>query len=315
MEKKMTMAGANLVLLIFSLLFLFFQLLLVVFAAIYGYGFINDNFYVISLISEFLLILLPVLIYCIYHRLNIKETFRFKSPGMMPVILIVLSSVPAYFVALFLNNIVAYLLQFIGKLPEQSIPIPSTVSELFIGILIIAVSPALCEEMLHRGLMLRAYERRGSYKAVFFTAIFFGLFHFDLTNLVGPIFLGLMIGYFVIRTNSIFAGMLAHFLNNAIAEVLQYISRNSIPDVKSTAISPQDLVYLGIYGVIGLLFLSLFIILLKKATVKNEVLLKPPLTSLRKDITSIFSHVPVIIVIALYFFYAGLLIVTLVFTK
>ena len=65
----------------------------------------------------------------------------------------------------------------------------------------------VCEELMHRGFLLTAYERRGSYRAVVIIAILFGLFHFDIMNLAGPIFLGLIIGYYVIRTGSIFAGI------------------------------------------------------------------------------------------------------------
>ena len=81
---------------------------------------------------------------------------------------------------------------------------------------------------MHRGFLLTAYERRGSYRAVVIVAILFGLFHFDIMNLLGPIFLGAVFGYYVIRTDSIFAGILAHFLNNAIVVVIQYLWGRSV---------------------------------------------------------------------------------------
>ncbi len=298
MEKRVAMAGANIVLLGFSVMFFCFQLLLVVLALIYGFDFIKDNFYVITLTGELVFILLPVIVYACYKKLDIKYVFRLNNPGFIPILLIFLIAVPAYFVALFLNNAAAYFIQLVNELPAQSVPVPQNPGELLVGLLVIALAPAFCEEIMHRGLVLRAYETRGTMKAVFFSGILFGIFHFDLTNLLGPIFLGILIGYYVIRTNSLIAGITAHFLNNSIAEALQYIGRDS--NNYSNAISLEELSYLALYGAIGLVLTIVFTALLKKATSKNAGLIKAPISNTAKDIVSIFSHWPLILVIIFY---------------
>ena len=167
------------------------------------------------------------------------------------------------------------------------------------SLFVFAVAPGICEELMHRGLMISAYERRGTYTAIAFTAVLFGLFHFDMLNLLGPIFLGILIGYYVLRTNSIFTGILAHFLNNAIAVILSYLS-TKIPAAETVnRITSEQLILLIVYGVIGLILLSLVIMLFNKAT-KNRFAEKPPLASLKNDIVSIWSHWPIIAVTVLY---------------
>lgn len=298
MNKKVTVTGVNVLFFIFAVVLLFSQIALVFINELLDLKLFDKNIYVMLLINQFILILIPVLLYTFIFRLDFKEVFRFNRLKLLPGLLIVLLAVPAYFVAAMLNSFVLYLLQFIGQIPDSPIPVPGNIPELVVGILIIGVSPAICEELLHRGLLLKAYEKRGSIKAVVITSIFFGVFHMDITNLLGPIFLGLLIGYYVIRTNSIFAGMLAHFLNNTIAECLSYLTRNW-EDTSQTTISLSDLGTITMLGVAGLIIV---LILIRWFTFLSENIgeIRPPISSVRKDITAILSHWPNIATLALY---------------
>lgn len=310
MNRKITLTGANIIFFIFALVFIVYQLAL---AIIFGAEVFTDHIYLMLLFNELILILIPVLAYAAGKRVNIKETFRFNKPGLVPVLLIVLLSFPAYMIAAMLNNGLIYFLQSIGRIPAQPIPIPGSVPELLTGLLVIAVLPGVCEEMMHRGLLLRAYEKRGSYKAVVITAILFGLFHFDLTNLLGPVFLGLLIGYYVIRTNSILAGMLAHFLNNAIAELMQYFSGSRIQPEYVT-VSAGEMGELLAYGFGGLIVAGFLLIVFKRAT-EGRAVIVPPISGAGADFKSVISHWPIIVIVSLYFFMQVLFLISIVVEK
>lgn len=307
MNNKLTFTGANIFFLVFTVVFLAYQVILSFFmgAAVF------DNMYLIITINE-LGILAFVLIYCFIKKVNIKETFRFNNPGLLPMVLITVISLPAIFVASMLNSLVIYLLQFIGDVPASTIPVPQNAKELLLGLLIVAVLPGICEEMMHRGLLLRAYERRGSYKAVVIVAVYFGLFHFDITNLLGPIFLGLIIGYYVIRTNSIYAGIYAHFLNNAISVAVQYLARTQ--RVESLAISEVELVSTIIFGIISLVVTVGLMYLFKMVTEKRAVSVAP-IARVGQDVKAVLSHWPIIVIIVLYFLMAVLYIVSILLAK
>ena len=313
-NRKVTVTGANILFFIFAISFLSYNLILGFVDAIAGGRIIKNNMYLMLFINEYIFILLPVIIYAVVKRLDFREVFRFRRLKIAPAALIILASLPAYFTAAMLNTFVVYVLQFVGDVPAQTIPVPQSIRELLLGLLLIAFSPALCEEMLNRGIMLKGYENRGSAKAVVITAIFFGLFHFDITNLFGPIFLGLLIGYYTIRTNSIFAAMLAHFMNNAIAEVFSYIFRNEIVEEYTVKILPGELGSSVFYGIAGLIILSFLLKLFKRVTDKSAVI-KPPIANIRGDIVSILSHWPVIITLTLYILIAVMYILSIVVTK
>lgn len=312
MNGKVTVTGANKVFFTFAVSYTVFQFILVILASIYGEGFLTSNTYEILLINQYIVVLVPVIVHVLYKRLDITETFRLRKLSVTSAVIIVLMALPAQFAANMLNSIVAYLLQHLGEIPVTPIPVPRNPSELATGILVIAVSPAICEELLHRGLMLKAYENRGSLKAIIITSIFFGIFHFDITNFLGAAFLGLLIGYYVIRTNSIFAGMLAHFLNNAIYELMQYFNNDSSPPESRVSVTGSDMYAYVLYGLAGLILLFLLLIVFNRAT-RDKCVLKPSISSLKEDAVSILSHWPVIAVLLLYAFFSVLTLLSIIY--
>ncbi len=307
MNNKLTFTGANILFLIFTVIFLGYQFVL---GIILGEA-LTDYVYLIVIINQ-LIILASVLIYCFVKKINIKETFRFNNPGLIPILVITLLALPATFAAGMFNTIMVYLLQFIGDIPSAGIPVPQNLPELLTGILIIGVMPGVCEEMLHRGLLLRSYERRGSYKALIIVAIFFGLFHFDITNLLGPILLGLIIGYYVIRTNSIWAGIYAHFLNNTIATIIQFIAKESQPE--KLTVSGIELTSTVIIGLVCLGITAGLLILFKNVT-ENRAVIVPPISRIGKDVKAVLTHWPIILYLLLYFIMTMLYLLTIVLSK
>jgi len=300
MDNRATVKGVNKVFLFFTGLYLLFQFILGILTGIFGNKVLEGKYlYIILLINQFIIVLLPVLYYTLRNKLNIKSTFRFNRLKLIPAVIILAISVPAYFVASMLNNFIVFFLQHYIKLPEVPIPIPGNKIELLISLFVLAISPAICEELMHRGLFLNAYERRGTIRAVFLTAIVFGLFHFEITNLVGPIFLGILIAFYVVRTNSIYAGMLAHFVNNAFFVFIQYSYKNNFENVINVSITTEALTSISIIGTASLFIVFLLINVFKKVTQKTDVEL-PAIGNIQSDISSIFFHWPMILVLLVY---------------
>ncbi len=312
MDKRPKITEVNILFFIFETIFLVFQVLLVVLAMVaslryggeYYESFFKDNIYAITLVSELVIILVPVLIFIRIRKLNFKTVMRFNKPGIAPMLLLIPASFGAYLVAMMLNGVAMYFIQFLGDIPRNPIPVPGSLGELAIGILVIAVTPAFCEELMHRGLMLSAYERRGTIKAVVITSLFFGIFHFDISNLLGPVFLGLLIGYYVIRTNSIWAGIFAHFLNNTLAELHQYFFNDPQLSAENVVMMKEDLFGLIITGFIGIVLLS-GILAGFHAVTSGRYSYTRPISSIGQDIRSVITHWPVIVVLVLYVLMAG----------
>ena len=85
-------------------------------------------------------------------------------------------------------------------------------------LLVIAVAPAIGEELVFRGVIGRGLTARwGLVAGVLITSVLFGLVHGDPVHVVGVIPLGIMMHVIYLATRSFWAPVLFHFANNAMA--------------------------------------------------------------------------------------------------
>jgi sodium transport system permease protein len=86
---------------------------------------------------------------------------------------------------------------------------------------LIAVSPAVCEELLFRGAILSGLRRAlRPLPAALCCGALFGLFHLQVVRMIPTAILGTLLAWLAISGRSIVPAMIFHFLNNAAAVVL-----------------------------------------------------------------------------------------------
>lgn len=207
------------------------------------------------LITEFFLVMTPAFLLALVLGANIKKEFRFNGFTFKEFWLVTVIMITLYPLAMFLNFLPNILISTLGELPQNPIQVPTDFKGFFIYLVVIAGSAGLCEEILFRGFIMRSYERLGQWKAIILSGIFFGMFHFNLQNLLGPVFLGVIIGYIVIRTNSLWMGIYAHMVNNAFALFLGRI----LLGVSDETVGADPVTLQGILlAVVMLLFIATF---------------------------------------------------------
>lgn len=174
------------------------------------------------LITEYVLILLPVIIYLKIKDVSIKETLKLKKLKFKHGLMVIGITILNYPIALFFNLIIMTIISRFSDIQQLPIPTATNFNE-YIGLFfIIAISAGICEEVFFRGLLLSSYENEFGKSAIVITAIMFGVFHFNPQNLLAPIILGVIFGYLVQVTGSIYAGIIGHIANNGIAVTLAY---------------------------------------------------------------------------------------------
>ncbi|HMB97096.1 MAG TPA: type II CAAX endopeptidase family protein [Balneolaceae bacterium] len=100
----------------------------------------------------------------------------------------------------------------------------------------IGLVPAVCEEVLFRGYVMRAFEKSwGIWTAIIVSGLMFGLYHMQLANLLPLATLGILLALVTWLSNSILPAIFAHFVNNGGAVVLATF----FPDVVFADISPE----------------------------------------------------------------------------
>jgi len=85
----------------------------------------------------------------------------------------------------------------------------------------IAVGPAIGEELLFRGIILRSLAARlPGGLAVLLSAILFGAIHFDALQGLGAMLIGLYLGFLALATGSLWPAIAAHAINNLLCALL-----------------------------------------------------------------------------------------------
>lgn len=112
----------------------------------------------------------------------------------------------------------------------EGMPRAGDAAELAAALLCGALLPALCEEMLFRGVLLLSLERRmKAGLAVFLSALLFSLLHFSPRGFAALLVIGLFLGALVLRCRNLWLAVLFHFLYNATVIVMEALGGSPSP--------------------------------------------------------------------------------------
>lgn len=115
-----------------------------------------------------------------------------------------------------INNL---FLEFLGNFGYQQAPIqiPSMEGFGFISVLfVIGVLPAIFEEILFRGFLLKGLRSFGEVGAVLLCGGLFALFHQNPAQTLYQFCCGVAFAYVALKSESVLPTILSHFINNAI---------------------------------------------------------------------------------------------------
>lgn len=105
--------------------------------------------------------------------------------------------------------------------------------ELFANIVIIALLPAIGEELIFRGLLQKQLMRRipNPWMALLLGATIFSFIHFQFEGFLPRVVLGVLLGWLYWRTGNFWVPVVAHFFNNAIQVLGQYLYGKDISSI------------------------------------------------------------------------------------
>lgn len=223
--------------------------------------------------SQFMFILIPVIILSMLQGNKAKKTFRLNLPKQSVLwlsimgVLVIQPTIQAY---MFVQNKLLTSLpfggQYITSLKELmdsfeaatlSLVTAHNAGEFMLVAFVIAVTPAICEEFFFRGLILSNFEKQmNPVKAIFMTGLIFAIFHFHPFNLLPLILLGFFLSYSVYYSNSIITGIVVHFVNNFLSAFLVYkFGKEGFEDPQGSFAENYGLILSGIVSFIIFLFI------------------------------------------------------------
>ena len=128
--------------------------------------------------------------------------------------------------------------------------------ELFLNILVIAVIPAIGEELVFRGIIQRNLEKwtTNPHLAVWMAAFIFSAFHMQFEGFIPRFLLGAMLGYLFYWSTSLWVPIIAHFAHNAIQVIALFLYSNQLSriDIEQIEEVPASITIVSIILVLGI---------------------------------------------------------------
>ncbi len=180
--------------------------------------------YVQIFLTQIIPIFIPAMVCCFMSREGFKGFARNTKPSFLNILLCIVLAVCANLILSFATTAIGNVLFTNNSNSLTDIGLPQTNFEFILDIIFVCLMPAVFEELLFRGAVLTSYENiYGSKKAILFCGFVFAIMHNSLTAFVPQFIIGIFLSFIVLKFDSLYLGMLAHFTNNFTTLFIQYV--------------------------------------------------------------------------------------------
>lgn len=163
----------------------------------------------------------PIVLYCASEReTRPGEVLRLRRPTGYTLVLAIIFAVTIQPLLMCLSSLSSMV--FHNYLNESMVRY--TQSPLWMSLLATALLPAVCEEMLCRGVYLSGCRRLNVYLAAALNGIFFGILHMNPQQGIYAAVFGFFCALIAIGADSIWPAITAHFLINSMQLILAYVN-------------------------------------------------------------------------------------------
>lgn len=181
---------------------------------------------ILQIFLSLLLFTFPFILSVIISGKTISETVILSKPkknSLLPYLLL------GFSFCIFSNVAVSYaggLFESFGV--DYSVDFGENPTGLFgilLSIIAVSIVPALIEEFAFRGVVVGVLLPFGESFAVFSSALLFGIMHGNFEQMPFAILVGIVLGFVRIKTGSLWATIILHFLNNFISICIDYLNK------------------------------------------------------------------------------------------
>ena len=206
-------------------------------------------------------LVLPVGLYAAKRR-DAQESLRLNPISFGNMFSVVISALIALMLAQSLTTLWMIICQRLGfDVFTDNYVRPANRAELTLSVISAAMIAPIGEELLFRGAMFSAWERRGKGRAILATSLLFAMLHGSVVGLPGEIFCGILMAQMVLWTDSLYAGLAFHSVYNAGGVMMNYLS-SAAADPAADALLQKDIfTYLGGWPTVLVLVLDVFLMM------------------------------------------------------
>ena len=181
-----------------------------------------SGFVRMALMMQLLVIAVPALLLTFSLTRSPRRTLLLKWPSRLAIPAAALLAVALHPASSVLQSVVTE----VYKINDNLRPAMQAVLEMFRSanvwtlIFVIALVPAVCEELAFRGFILSGFRHVGhKWRAIVYRAIFFGLTHGIVQQSLIACLLGVVIAYLAVQSGSLLPGIVFHVIHNSLVVV------------------------------------------------------------------------------------------------
>ena len=261
-------------------------------------------------LNHITIFLIPAIIYTIITKSNPKELFRLNKLHLKDLLIVILIAFMCQPIMTACSSI--SLLFFKNEIGNFMLEVSDT--SVIILTLVIAIMPAITEEVTLRGVVLSGYNNKSKMKASIMVGLFFGIFHLDAQQFLYTAVMGFITAYVVRVTNSIFSSMIIHFLINGSSLALQQLiikimgnsyMQEAFKQASNTTFQ-DNLMVAKVWVAIGCCFVPIVYALIKvleKWNIKRDIEGYKTQLEIEKNDKEKIINTPLILIIVFYLIY------------
>ncbi len=200
----------------------------------------NSRFAYYPLIALLQLVMLglPAMLYARTHA-TVRLAIRRRRLPLWAYLPLALAAVLAMLIAAYGSAAWVALLRELGiDPPPSSVPIPQSMTEALLSMVVVGMIPALCEEYLFRGVVLHSLEQIGTRRAIVLSGLLFSLLHGSIAGLPVHLMLGFLLGWLMVHYGTLTAPMVFHGVYNSAAMLFSYVITALKPESDAAVVTP-----------------------------------------------------------------------------
>ncbi len=189
-------------------------------------------------ITELILLVMAIAAALIFKQ-NLKEVFPIKLPKLRQVFGVLVFWMGGFVVSIMVSGCQTIL--FPEEMAAVTGGLSSVVSSegMLLGILIVSLMPAICEEAVHRGFILHTFKDvKKPWVVVLSMGIIFGVFHMDLYRFLPTAILGACMTWVMLKTDNMLMSALFHGTNNLVPIFISF-ALQGIAEATMSTVSDQ----------------------------------------------------------------------------
>lgn len=177
------------------------------------------NIGVYTLIGQ-VLILIPTLIYLGVKNINPYSYLRFHKISLGSILLLIIFG---YLLIPITSFISMLSMTMVDNKIAESIQGMVGQNTFFAGLCIMAIVPAVFEEIVYRGFFFREYREQNVLRGMILSSLLFGCMHMNVNQFSYAFILGMVFVLVVEATNSVVSTIILHFILNGTSVTITYL--------------------------------------------------------------------------------------------